>query len=156
MKAIRSVLVACVYVLICRTGAMASQVVASQPAASQPAASQPAAAQSGSSANGDCCGCPAPRMVERMILVPRMSWEKRLMPCVEYTTEPRQETFTLMHAVPETKTITRQCTVMVPETRTRTENYTVCKPVPCDSSNGCGSCSGWLRRLQNGARNQTA
>jgi hypothetical protein len=106
---------------------------------SQAAPSQ-AAPQNGGTTDGSCCGCPAPRMVERLILVPQMSWEKRLMPCVEYATEPRQETFTIMHAVPETKTITRQCTVMVPETRTRTENYTVCKPVPCDSSNGCGGC----------------
>jgi hypothetical protein len=127
------------------TGAASSAAAKTPAAASQSAPAQPqqsAAPQNGDQSSSSCCACPAPRMVERMILVPKMSWEKRLMPCVEYTTEPRQETFTLMHAVPETKTITRQCTVMVPETRTRTENYTVCKPVPCDSSNGCGSCCG--------------
>jgi hypothetical protein len=86
---------------------------------------------------GSCCGEPAPRMVERTICVPTMAWEKRLMPCVEYTTEPRMETFTVMHAVPEKKTVTRQYVELVPETRTRMESYVVCKPVPCDS---CGSC----------------
>jgi hypothetical protein len=120
---------------------------AAAPAAKEPNASAPAAEaikapppQSGSTASGSCCTPPAPRMVEYSVLVPHMVMEKRLMPCVEYTTEPRVKTFTVMHAVPETKTITRQCTVMVPETRTRMENYTVCKPVPGSSDGCCGGC----------------
>lgn len=117
------------------------------PGATGPANSTSAAPQASAPASGpgqaasSCCTTPAPRMIERTICVPTMAMEKRLMPCVEYTTEPRVETFTLMHAIPEKKTITRQCVEMVPETRTRMENYVVCKPVPCNSCSGCcGGC----------------
>src|SRR5262245_59699181 len=78
------------------------------------------------------------RMIEQTIYVPAPVHETRTVQCVEYTTEARQQTVTVMHAVPEKQTITRDCVVMVPEKRTRTENYTVCKKVP--SGDCCGSC----------------
>jgi hypothetical protein len=121
-------------------------------AASAPAASTPSPGSSSSAASSQgmsqggaqaspCCGAPAPRMVERTICVPTFAWEKRVVPCVEFSTQQQQEMVTVMRPVPEKKTITRQYVVMVPETRTRTESYVVCKPVPCDSCNGCG-CGG--------------
>ena len=78
------------------------------------------------------------RMIEQTVYVPMPVREMRKVQCVEYTTEARQQTVTVMHAVPERQTITRDCVVMVPEKRTRTENYTVCKTVP--SGDRCGSC----------------
>jgi len=77
-------------------------------------------------------------MIEQTIYVPTPVHETRTVQCVEYTTEARQQTVTVMHTVPERQTITRDCVVMVPEKRTRTENYTVCKKVP--SGDCCGSC----------------
>jgi YTV protein len=120
-------------------GSQAAPEAVQAPAAKAQACADQAPADHVSTAAADSCGenC-APKMIERMILVPRMTMEKRLMQCVEYTTEPRTKTFTVMHAIPEKKSITRQVTVMVPETRTKTENYTVCKPVP--SCDGCGPC----------------
>jgi len=78
------------------------------------------------------------RMIEQTVYVPMPVHETRKVQCVEYTTEARQQTVSVMHAVPERQTITRECVVMVPEKRTRTENYTVCKSVP--SGDCCGSC----------------
>jgi hypothetical protein len=86
-------------------------------------------------ADKSACG---PRLIEQIVYVPMPVREMRKVECVEYTTEARQQTVTVMHAVSETQTITRDCVVMVPEKRTRTENYTVCKKVP--SGDCCGSC----------------
>jgi len=86
-------------------------------------------------ADKPACG---PRLIEQTVYVPMPVHEIRKVQCVEYTTEARQQTVTVMHAVGETQTITRDCVVMVPEKRTRTENYTVCKKVP--SGDCCGSC----------------
>ncbi len=113
-----------------------SSSVPSMPGMSQPSgAASSATPESGSQRESNCC--PGPRMVESTICVPVFAYEKRMVPCVEYSTEQRQQPVTVMHAVPEKKTITREYVVMVPETRTRTESYVVCKPVPCD---GCGCC----------------
>src|SRR5262245_13152245 len=54
-----------------------------------------------------CCG-PAYRMVERTVFVPTPVRETRTVQCVEYTTEARQQTVTVMRAVPEKQTITRE------------------------------------------------
>jgi hypothetical protein len=89
---------------------------------------------------GSGCGlvCCQPRMIEQTCYVPTPSYEKRKVQCVQYQMQPREQTVTVMHVVPQKQTITRDCQVMVPETRTRTENYTACKPVP--SGNCCGCC----------------
>lgn len=137
MKMQLAIAALCFSFAISTSSAWASQ--AAPEAVKAPAAkTQPTADQTTAAADDSSCESCAPKMIERMVLVPRMTVEKRLMPCVEYTTEARTKTFTVMHAFPEKKSITRQVTVMVPETRTRTENYTVCKPVPsCDP---CGPC----------------
>ena len=94
----------------------------------------PSAAEPRSTAK-PACGY---RMIEQTVYVPTPVREMRKVQCVEYMTEARQQTVTVMHAVPQRQTITRDCVVMVPEKRTRTENYTVCKTVP--SGDCCGSC----------------
>ena len=73
--------------------------------------------------------CQAYALVEKTIMVPTMVTETRRVSVTEYRTERRQRNVTVMRQIPETKTMTREYTVMVPETRTRTENYTVMKPV---------------------------
>ncbi|HEY2828008.1 MAG TPA: hypothetical protein VGJ04_10440 [Pirellulales bacterium] len=139
MKIIHSVAVIGISIAFSAMPSPASALYQPATSAGPLAASASITPQQGASQAGDsCCEHRAPKMVERTVMVPTMAWEKRLMPCVQYTTEPRQETFTVMHAVPEKKTVTRQCVVMVPETRTRTETYVVCKPVPSCSS--CGNC----------------
>jgi hypothetical protein len=103
----------------------------------QPSVPSSETEQPSANSSGSCCG---PTMIERTVCVPVLAWEKRIVPCVECTTEQRVQNYTMMREVPETKAVTRQYMVMVPETRTRTENYTVCKPVPCDSCGCCGGC----------------
>lgn len=81
---------------------------------------------------GDCCvpcEAPAPKMVEKTIMVPQCVTEKRKVTCTEYTQETREKTVTVMKPVPKTETVTREYTVMVPKQMTKTVTHQVCKPV---------------------------
>ena len=85
----------------------------------------------GGEAIGPCqsCGAPCEGTVERQVMVPTWTTEKRTITVTEYRTEQRPRTYTVCRAVPETKQVEQTYTVMVPETRTKTVAYTVCKPV---------------------------
>jgi len=76
-----------------------------------------------------CAPAPAPKMVERTIMVPQTVTENRTVKCTEYTNETREKKITVMNRVPKTQTVTREYTVLVPKTETRTVSYQVCKPV---------------------------
>ena len=72
--------------------------------------------------------CP-PQMVEKTILVPQMTMEKRTVCVTEYRCEPRKEIVTVCRLVPEITRTKKIVTDMVPEKRTRIEKCMVRKPV---------------------------
>ncbi len=78
------------------------------------------------------------RAVEQTVMQPVFVRTKRKVQTVEYRDEQRRRVVQVKKPVYETKSVTREITVMVPEQRTRTETYTVCKPVT--KQNECGCC----------------
>ena len=69
------------------------------------------------------------RVVHTTVYMPTWTTEKRTIQCVEYRNEERQRTVTYYERVLETKTVTREYTVLVREVMSREEKYIVCKPV---------------------------
>src|SRR3954452_10103850 len=92
---IRFSLVACCFVFasFARAEQGPTSDAAPLPPAAAAAASPPATVDAGS-----CCGpvC-QPRMIEQTCYVPTPTHETRTVQCVEYRTEQRQQTVTVMH-----------------------------------------------------------
>lgn len=77
-----------------------------------------------------CCQpCVTYQTVEKTIMVPTTVYVKKTICTTAYRPEQRECTVTVLKQIPETKQVTRLCTVMVPKTMVRQETYTVCKPV---------------------------
>lgn len=77
------------------------------------------------------------RSVEQMVMQPLFVRTKRKVMDIDYREEPRRRIIRVMKPIYETKSVTREVTVLVPEKRTRTETFTVCKPVLKKDANGC-------------------
>lgn len=78
----------------------------------------------------DCEKTPCqPQMVEKIVMVPQMTMEKRKVCTVEYRCEPRKEVVTICRLVPEITRTKKIVTDMVPVARTRVEKCMVRKPV---------------------------
>jgi hypothetical protein len=73
--------------------------------------------------------CPEHQVIQKTVMVPEWTTEKRMVNVTECRPEERQRTCTVYKQVREVKQVEREYTVMVPEQRTHTVSYTVCKPV---------------------------
>ena len=91
------------------------------------AASQVQAAHCGCGVVEETCGCSG--YVEREVMCPTWTTEKRTIMVCEYRKEQRSRTYKVTKRVPVTKEVEQTYTVMVPETRTKTVSYKVRKPV---------------------------
>lgn len=74
----------------------------------------------------DCGGC---AVVERTVMVPTVTWERRLVHVTRWRLEPREHTVTVIQQVPETRQVSEEYTVMVPRTETRRVAYLATRPV---------------------------
>jgi hypothetical protein len=80
--------------------------------------------------HGCCDVAPsAPQMVQRTILVPQYTTEKRVIRDVVCEPVQRQRVVQYMECVPETRTIEQEYTALERRQQTRTVRYTVRKPV---------------------------
>ncbi len=76
-----------------------------------------------------CAPCVTYQTVAKTIMVPTTVMEQRTINCIQYRPVVRDCTVQVAKCIPETRKVSRTCTVMVPKQATRTEYYTVAKPV---------------------------